>query len=478
MADFQPAMQTQRGANATAATTPQHPAGVQAAGPQGIPGFDAGQALITGLPAVAAPAAPAGVGIGIAVFQAPTRHSSFASLFVDAASDPHHADAFQVVNSFNPSAAAPLTSAALKQAILGQTTPNTFLCCATLHGNGPKIYVLHSLSRYPLSLTGQPTPWDDRIIGFLGDVVGDTALNMILPEEIFDETPETLVYNMDTLNQELPGLDMNVLFPRVRANANNAVTRRSRFLAYLPTQFASLILDNKGYSVKRVWTTLIQRFQDDNCLDQMSPLIQGLRLTLHATGQNDTGSPVTHLELMSPFLDQDLANHRLPFCQVLWGLQPQTPGLETAIAQFATAINSQVAEAQTARLVRELERDQPTTPAAKFDMLFASLLNYLDVATEQELPDFWFRFAAAKKKKEFGTVRDALENYAKGAQSFGPSAPFPTPKLLSDLSLITFVGDHADDTKTGLQPFMAMDGSEEFGAAAHELARTYMMLSK
>ena len=269
-----------------------------------------------------------------------------------------------------------------------------------LHGNGSKIYVLHSLSRCPLSLTGRPTPWDDWIIGFLGDVVGDTALNLILPEEIFDETPEMLVYNIDTLNQELPGLDVNALFHRVHTNANNAVPWRSRFLTYLPTQFASLILDNKGYSGKRVWTTLIQHFQDDNCLDQMSPLIQWLRLTLHATGQNDTGSPVMHLELVSPFLDQDLANHRLPFRQVLWSLQPQTPGLERAIAQFATAINSQVAGAQTAWLVCELERDQPTTPATKFDILFASLLNYLDVATEQELPDFWFRFAVAKKRNK------------------------------------------------------------------------------
>jgi hypothetical protein len=48
-------------------------------------------------------------------------------------------------------------------------------------------------------------------------------LNLILPEEIFDETPEMLVYNIDTLNQELPGLDVNALFHRVHTNANNAV---------------------------------------------------------------------------------------------------------------------------------------------------------------------------------------------------------------------------------------------------------------
>jgi hypothetical protein len=329
-----------------------------------------------------------------------------------------------------------------------------------------------------MSLNGRPTPWDNHIIGFLGNIVGDTALNVILPEEVFDVTAETLVYNLDTLTQELPGLDNAALFPRVRANANNAVSRRSHFLAYLPPRFASLVVDNKGYTVKQIWTVLTQCFQDENCVDQMSPIDQWLRLTLHATGQNDTGPPATHLALESPFLDQDLVNHRLPFCNVLRGLQPQAPGLETAIVQFATAVNSQVAESQTTRLIRELERDQSTTPSVKFDMLFDSLLNYLNVATEQELPDFWFRFATAKKKQEFGTVRDALEKYARGPQAFGPFAPIPTPKLLSDFSSITFVGEHADDTKTGLQPFMEMDGSEDFRAAAHELARTYTMLSE
>jgi len=84
--------------------------------------------------------------------------------------------------------------------------------------------------------------------------------------------------------------------------------------------------------------------------------------------------------------------------------------------------------------------------------------------------------AATKKKQEFATVRDCLETYARGVTAFCPFAPIPTPKLLSDLSTLTFVGDHPDDLKTGLQPFIAMDGSEEFRAAAQELARSYSIM--
>jgi hypothetical protein len=47
------------------------------------------------------------------------------------------------------------------------------------------------------------------------------------------------------------------------------------------------------------------------------------------------------------------------------------------------------------------------------------------------------------------------------------------PKLVSDLTSITFVGDHPDDLKTGINPFVVMDGSEEFWLAAQKIARNY-----
>jgi hypothetical protein len=44
------------------------------------------------------------------------------------------------------------------------------------------------------------------------------------------------------------------------------------------------------------------------------------------------------------------------------------------------------------------------------------------------------------------------------------------------LATVTFAGDHHDDLKTGIQPFMAMDGSEEYRAAAMDLACSYSLL--
>jgi hypothetical protein len=158
-----------------------------------------------------------------AIFQAPLRHRTFASLFADPTRDPNHQEAFWVVENFDPTINAPLTAGALKQALIGLTMP-VFLCCATLHDNVTKIYVVNSISRYPRALTGRATPWDGQLIGFLGDTVGDMVLNVVLPETLFDEVTDTLVYNAETFAQELPNLALANLFPRVHANAADNAT--------------------------------------------------------------------------------------------------------------------------------------------------------------------------------------------------------------------------------------------------------------
>jgi len=50
------------------------------------------------------------------------------------------------------------------------------------------------------------------------------VLNVVLPETIFDEVTETLVYNAETFAQELPNLALANLFPRVHANAADNAT--------------------------------------------------------------------------------------------------------------------------------------------------------------------------------------------------------------------------------------------------------------
>jgi hypothetical protein len=255
------------------------PQGPQAAGavakqqmPAQAPRLDAAGLARQGAEAAAQRQLPAAQRIvqgpaGREEFQAPICHYSFASLFADPTQDPNHAEAFNVINNFDPNAAAPITAAALKQAIIGTPTPNAFLCCSVIHGTTSRVYVIHSLSRFPMSLTGRASRWDNCIIGFLGDVIEDIALNVIIPDELFDETPNTLVYNPDAFAQAYPDLDIAGLFPRIKANAaNQADTIWSRYFMFLPNRFVSLVLDNKGYTPKRIYKILIGNSLDVGCM--------------------------------------------------------------------------------------------------------------------------------------------------------------------------------------------------------------------
>jgi hypothetical protein len=169
-------------------------------------------------------------------------------------------------------------------------------------------------------------------------------------------------------------------------------------------------------------------------------------MTLHASNANSRGPPVTALALVAPFVDQDLANHRQTLLHnALPNLHDKNDtGLNAAIIRMANAVSSQADEAHTARLAREIERDQPTLPSSKFNLLFTVLKSLLNVQDEAELPEFWFTLAAAPKKQEFSIVREALDVFSKSEQAYINTAPIPLPKLVSDLTTITFVSDHPD----------------------------------
>ena len=136
---------------------------------------------------------------------------------------------------------------------------------------------------------------------------------------------------------------------------------------------------------------------------------------------------------------------------------------------MANAVANQATEAHTARLAREVEKDQPTLPSTKFNALYHNLKSYLNVTEDENLPDFWFSLAAATKRQEFSIVREALDAFSRTDLAYLNTAPIPTPKLVSDLTTITFVSDHPDDLKTGIQPFLVMDGSEEFRLAVQDM---------
>jgi hypothetical protein len=406
-----------------------------------------------------------------------TKHRTFASLYSDPNCDPAWDSAVQIMQRFDPMKVGPLNSADLLATVSGDPTrPSTYLCCAQLHDT-PRIYLIHMLSRYPPSLDGRVTPWDNRLCAYLGDLVQDQPINVLLPDNIFEILPQLYMYDEETLAQELPNMVNGTLFPRGCAQNGNVIQIAIRPVTYLPTKYAPLLISNRGYTPQEVWGLLLPRLQQDNMLADAAPIVAWLRATLHATPPNNGNPPATTITITAPFMDHNLNAHRSQI-RILTGLGSLSTGVETSLTAVANVLVAHSAEARTARLVNEMERDQPVLPSAKFNMLFASLKSMLNVQEENTLPEFWFTLAAAPKKQEFSTVRDFLDNYSRSANAFLAVAPIPTPKLLTDLTSVTFVADNDDDLKTSIQPFVAMDGSAAYRQATQEMARAYTVLAE
>jgi hypothetical protein len=55
---------------------------------------------------------------------------------------------------------------------------------------------------------------------------------------------------------------------------------------YLPTKYAPLLLDSRGYTPKEAWTILVPALQADDLIGFADPLLLWLRASFHAMGAN------------------------------------------------------------------------------------------------------------------------------------------------------------------------------------------------
>jgi len=221
---------------------------------------------------------------------------------------------------------------------------------------------------------------------------------------------------------------------------------------------------------------LLNAFAVDGFTPHATAILTWLWVTFHGMQLNNRGPPATHLTLAAPFSGQDLSTHRAMLLHTaLPGLLQKHQGsLDMAIVQMAHAIGAQATEARSARLAKEVAADQPTLPSEKFAMMLLTLLSYW--ICEMKLT--FLIFGLPPKKQEFSIIREAFDAYSCTQGASLPLAPVPSPKLVTDLTSIRFVGDNPDDLSTGLQPCVIMDGSEDHHSAAQELARYYALLAE
>jgi len=119
----------------------------------------------------------------------------------------------------------------------------------------------------------------------------------------------------------------------------------------------------------------------------------------------------------------------------------------------------------------------PKLPSEKYTVTLNILLEYLEIADEQQLPKLWHNWSNCTKKQEFQVLTELLQAYTRSPEAFSYTLPVVTAKLIQDLQNFHFVSESMDDLKSGIQPFIIAEGSAEYCQANLEVSRLYGLLN-
>jgi hypothetical protein len=93
---------------------------------------------------------------------------------------------------------------------------------------------------------------------------------------------------------------------------------------------------------------------------------------------------------------------------------------------MAAALIAQTNVTRQARDQKAALDQEPKLPSSRFTVTLPVLLEYLQLPTEDDLPDIWHRWANCTKKQEVQDLRGALDIYARSADAFSPLVPIVT----------------------------------------------------
>jgi hypothetical protein len=399
--------------------------------------------------------------------------------------DPCQGQYAAIMARFNPAVPGPVNANTLFEQAIGTPAhvPQAYLCCV-LTRRGVRIHCLHMPSRFVGSLDGKVTPWDGMSFAFLGDVVHGLATTVIFPQNAFNVTGNVRVLPLERILdafQQDP-MQQDPLHP-VEPDEADGQLAYTRMLMYLPMRYAPYFLDAGGYTVRQTWELLIPLLQANDDLQNCRPLVDWLRIASYYlppnNGQPNLAPPAVAVNLVAPTADASLLEHRATALSLaLPGRAQMGTTMETALLTLAQSVVAQTNDARMAREANVAAREQPVLPSTKYRNTIGILLEYLQVPDEVNLPQLWHQWANSDKKQEHTILKELLDASARQPNAFSTLTPVITPKLLQDLRTFTFLADSPDDLRTGLQPFIIADGSEEHRRANLELARQYGLLQE
>jgi hypothetical protein len=144
---------------------------------------------------------------------------------------------------------------------------------------------------------------------------------------------------------------------------------------------------------------------------------------------------------------------------------------------MAAALTSQTNDTRLAREQKAMLEATPKQPSDRFTVTLPVLLDLLLNQSEANLPPLWHRWANCTKKQDVQVLQETLDEFARSHKAFSTGVPIVMLCLVQDLLAFNFMGQSADDIKTGLHPFIIADGNAEYSQVNAELARIYGLIN-
>jgi hypothetical protein len=318
---------------------------------------------------------------------------------------------------------------------------------------------------------------------FAGEVIQGQVATVTLPDTLFRTIANVPSHSTDYIVTNLDLIGVYGL-PAPAPNAPDATAVTTRVAMYLPAKYVPLLLSPSGYTIHQAWEILYPAIVNANDLINCAVLLKWLRAITTGTivpngnNGNNLGPTSAIMNLTVPLIDEDLVQHRLRLQKAaLPGLYQPSPTFERAITQMAVAVTQNTNDSRLVREEKAARAIEPKLPSERFSVTINILQEFLQVADEALLPPLWHSWANCTKRQEFLVLTEQLQAYSRSNDAFSTCPPIASAKLVQDLLQFNFVGESADDIRSGIQPFIVADGSSEHRQANLELARTYGMLN-
>ena len=263
--------------------------------------------------------------------------------------------------------------------------PMPFLCMVPGDGGTGEVMIVHRFVRYLDTPCGDPTGFNDQVLGLLGDILPNQYPVVAIPNTVFHlvEAAPVRVPTLAAMNALLPtwAYPEVALGPFTKQDAETEVVR-PRYLQLISDRLAAILIHRRRVNAKTTYQELFGAIQAEGDMEAYSDVLTLLRAACAARGgggQQNTVPSVVH-----PFTPVILPPVTAKVHSDLPALVPREEaiaGTTEALVGAIRALTTPRAAGGAAAIAGEEEAKAPKTVADTYRETYRTFLRFINVGS-------------------------------------------------------------------------------------------------